>query len=119
MLGVSAVVVLVAFVVFAVARARLADALVAMAILGFGVGSFSAAMPTVILAVTPPSETSSAMGVNQVVRSVGFAIGSAAAGTRTGQTFPANAAYTAAARAGVVIMVVTAIVAIVVRRRAS
>jgi hypothetical protein len=40
----SAVVVLVAFVLFATARSNLAELLVAMAVLGFGVGSFSAAM---------------------------------------------------------------------------
>lgn len=124
-LAVSAVVVLFAFILFAVARASLADALVAMGILGFGVGSFSAAMPAVILAVTPPSETSSAMGVNQVVRSVGFAIGSAvggfilAVGTGAGQAFPANAAYTTAAMAGVVIMALTAVAATATRRRAG
>ncbi|MEU1819313.1 hypothetical protein ABZ543_29620 [Streptomyces roseifaciens] len=43
----------------------------AMGMLGFGVGGFSAAMPGVILAVTPKSETSSAMSFNYVVRSVG------------------------------------------------
>jgi hypothetical protein len=55
-----------------------------MAILGGGVGGFSAAMPSVILAVTPAGETSSAMSVNQVVRSVGFAIGSAVCGFHPG-----------------------------------
>ncbi|MFG6201122.1 hypothetical protein [Nonomuraea sp. JJY05] len=42
-----------------------------MGVLGFGFGGFSAAMPGVILAVTPKSETSSAMSFNYVVRSVG------------------------------------------------
>ena len=102
----SAIVVLGAFVLFAGARSNVADLLVAMAILGFGVGSFSAAMPAVILAVTPQSETSSAMSFNQVVRSVGFSLGSAvgglvlAAGTDTGQLFPTDAAYTTAAWIG-------------------
>ncbi|MFC5266084.1 MFS transporter [Kribbella qitaiheensis] len=102
----SAIVVLGAFVLFAVARSNVADLLVAMAILGFGVGSFSAAMPAVILAVTPQSETSSAMSFNQVVRSVGFSLGSAvgglvlAAGTDTGSLFPTDAAYTTAAWIG-------------------
>jgi len=70
----------------------------------------------VILAVTPARETASAMGINQVVRSVGFSVGSAAgglilaAGTSPGQTFPASGGYTAAAGAGVVIMAVTAVI---------
>jgi predicted MFS family arabinose efflux permease len=61
-----------ACVLFAAARSNLAELFAAMAVLGFGVGSFSAAMPGVILAVTPRGETSSAMSFNQVVRSVGF-----------------------------------------------
>lgn len=76
----SAAVVLVAFVVFAVARGHLAEPVVAVTLLGFGVGAFSAAMPGVILAATPKAETASAMSVNQVVRSVGFSIGSALGG---------------------------------------
>jgi len=114
----SAVVVLAAFALFAAARSNLAELLTAMAILGLGVGSFSAAMPGVILAVTPTSETSSAMSFNQVVRSVGFSLGSAvgglvlAAGTNTGHLFPTNGAYTTAALVGIAAMAVTAITSI-------
>jgi hypothetical protein len=114
----SAIVVLGAFALFALARSDLAELLAAMAILGSGVGSFSAAMPGVILAVTAKSETSSAMSFNQVVRSVGFSLGSAvgglvlAAGTETGQLFPADSAYTTAALAGIGVMTVTAITSI-------
>ena len=57
-----------------------AGSVVAMAVLGFGVGGFSAAMPQAILAVTPVTETPSAMGLNQVVRAVGFSTGSAVGG---------------------------------------
>jgi len=115
LLAVGSLVVLVAFAFFAVARSNLVDLLVEMAILGFGVGTFSAAMPAVILAVTPRAETSSAMSFNQVVRSVGFSFGSAvgglvlAAGTRPGQSFPADRAYTTAALVGIAAMAVTAI----------
>ena len=49
----SAVIVLGAFALFAAARSNLAELFVAMGVLGFGVGGFSAAMPGVILAVTP------------------------------------------------------------------
>lgn len=69
-------VVLAALVVFALARGQLWLAFAVMGLLGLGVGAFSAAMP----AATPPEETSSAMSVNQVVRSVGFSIGSALGG---------------------------------------
>lgn len=115
LLAAGAIVVLAAFALFAVARSNIAGLLAAMAILGFGVGSFSAAMPAVILAVTPQSEASSAMSFNQVVRSVGFSLGSAvgglmlAAGTDAGQLFPTDGAYTTAALIGIVTMAVTAI----------
>jgi predicted MFS family arabinose efflux permease len=72
--------VLGAFVLFALARTRLLEMLVEMTVLGFGVASFSAAMPGVILAVTPAGETSSAMSFNALGRSVGFSLGSAVGG---------------------------------------
>ncbi|MBE7193210.1 MAG: MFS transporter [Gordonia polyisoprenivorans] len=103
-LAVSALIVLVAFVLFATARSTIIELLIAMAILGFGVGSFSSAMPATILAVTPAEETSSAMSVNQVVRSVGFSLGSAVGGLTlaagTIAEFPSNTSYTAAAWIG-------------------
>jgi MFS family permease len=94
-----------------------------MAVLGFGVGTFSAAMPALILSATPPAETAAAMGVNQVVRSTGFALGSAlgglvlAAATPAGATFPAESGYTAAAVIGVVVVLVTALAVPVAVRR--
>lgn len=120
-LAVSAVIVLISFVIFATARTNIVELLVAMAILGFGVGSFSSAMPGVILAVTPKDETSSAMSVNQVVRSVGFSLGSAtgglmlAAGT-TGE-FPNDGAYTVAAWIGAAIMAITALTCVLLHRK--
>jgi predicted MFS family arabinose efflux permease len=119
----SAVVVLGAFVLFATARSNLAELFVAMGILGFGVGSFSAAMPGVILAVTPRSETSSAMSFNQVVRSVGFSLGSAIGGlvlsadTDTGHLFPTDSAYTTAALVGIAAMAITALTSFVLARQ--
>jgi predicted MFS family arabinose efflux permease len=109
LLAASGAVVATAFVVFAAARRGLAGSVVAMAILGLGVGGFSAAMPQAILAVTPASQTASAMGLNQVVRAVGFSIGSAtgglvlAANTPPGHLLPSDGGYTIAALAGVAI----------------
>ena len=119
-LAVSAIIVLGAFALFATARQSLAGPLLAMAVLGAGVGGFSAAMPAVILAVTPDSETSSAMSFNQVVRSVGLSVGSAvgglvlSAGTAAGHPFPANAAYTTAAWIGASVMAVTAAISAII-----
>ena len=117
LLGASAVVVLVAFVLFATARGHLIEVITAMGILGFGVGSFSAAMPAVILAVTSAGETSSAMAFNQVVRSVGFSLGSAigglvlAAHTPANQLLPVDQGYTTAAWLGVAAMAMTTVAA--------
>ncbi len=119
----SAVVVGCGFVFFATARSHLAELFVAMGVLGFGVGSFSAAMPGVILAVTPKSETSSAMSFNYVVRSVGYSLGSAigglvlAAGTASGDLFPSDGAYTTAALVGLAAMVITTLTSLALARR--
>ncbi|MDI9929969.1 MFS transporter [Rhodococcus sp. IEGM 1354] len=115
-LTVSALIVLVALALFAGTRAGVGELCAVMAILGFGVGSFSAALPAVVLPVVPSAETSSVMSVNQVVRSVGFSFGSAigglvlAAGTSPGSTFPGEDVYTSAAWVGVVVTAAAAIV---------
>ena len=121
----SAVIVLGAFALFAAARSNLAELFVAMGVLGLGVGSFSAAVPGVILAVTPHSETSSAMSFNFVVRSVGYSLGSAigglvlAAGTGTGHLFPNDSAYTTAALVGIAAMAITTMTSLVLARQRS
>jgi len=118
----SAVVVGGGFILFATARSNLAELFVGMGVLGFGVGSFAAAMPGVILAVTPKSETSSAMSFNFVVRSVGYSLGSAtgglilAAGTDRGHLFPKDGAYTTAALVGIAAMAITAMTATALAR---
>ncbi len=117
LLAASTTAVLAAFLLFALARGHLAEPVIAMSILGFGVGAFSAAMPAVILGATPTAETASAMGVNQVVRSVGFSIGSALGGlvlaAHTSAVFPTDAGYTVAAWIGVGTTIATlAIVAV-------
>ena len=117
----TAGVVLAAFATFALARGQLIDALISMGLLGLGVGGFSATMPAVILAVTPAGETSSAMGFNQVVRSVGFSVGSAiggltlAASTSPGHVFPADSGYTRAAWIGAALMAATAAIGLALR----
>ncbi|MER5730260.1 MFS transporter [Streptomyces sp. NPDC002138] len=121
----SAVVVGGGFALFAAARSDSAELFVAMGVLGFGVGGFSAAMPGVILAVTPKSETSSAMSFNYVVRSVGYSLGSAigglilAAGTGRGHLFPDDSAYTTAALVGIGAMAITTLTGLALARRRS
>jgi predicted MFS family arabinose efflux permease len=80
-------------------------------------------MPGVILAVTPTGETSSAMGINQVVRSVGFSAGSALGGlilaayTYSGQAFPTQRGYSTAAWIGATAMVATIVPTAAARHR--
>lgn len=117
----SATTVLAAFVLFALTRSHLAGSVVAMTVLGLGVGAFAASMPAVILAVTPKSETASAMSVNQVVRSTGFSIGSALAGivlaAHTTAQFPTESAYATAAWTGAAITAATIALTLGVLRR--
>lgn len=109
----SAAVVLLAFLLFGIGRSNIVVLLLAMATLGFGVGSFSAAMPAVILVVTPKSETSSAMSFNLVVRAVGFSLGSALcglmleSGTVAGHVFPKDVGYSSAGWIGAAAIVAT------------
>ncbi|WP_405590560.1 MFS transporter [Streptomyces sp. NBC_01190] len=121
----SAVIIIGGFVLFATARSNLVDLLLAMSVLGLGVGSFSAAMPGVILAVTPKSETSSAMSFNYITRSVGYSLGSAigglvlSAGTDAGRIFPNDGAFTTAALVGIVAMATTTIASLALARKRS
>ncbi|OZD04469.1 MFS transporter [Rhodococcus sp. 06-235-1A] len=122
----SALVVLGALALFAGTRTSVLELCAAMAVLGFGVGSFSAALPAVVLSVVPPEETSSAMSINQVVRSVGFAFGSAlgglvlAAGTSAGTTLPTEGSYSDAAWFGAAVTAAAVVTsATVLRGRAG
>ena len=87
-----------AFLLFGLTRTDLWQLFAVMAVAGLGVGAAFAAFPALIVAAVPPEETGSAMSLNQVLRYVGFAVGSAlaasvlAAATPEGGTAPAGAA---------------------------
>ncbi|MBO0844511.1 MAG: MFS transporter [Nocardioides sp.] len=104
----------IGFGVFAVGRSVVAGPVLAVTVLGLGVGAVSAAMPAMILAATPASETASAMSVNQVVRSVGFSLGSALGGfilsARVMSTgFPEQSGYLVASSFGGLLAIAAAI----------
>ncbi|CAM3835312.1 MFS transporter [Tsukamurella ocularis] len=100
---VSAGMVVVAAGLFTVGRNSFEVVLLALAVLGFGVGGASAVMPRLVLDGTPQSETASVMAINQIARAVGFSIGSALAGfllaraTPDGALLPAPGGYVAVA----------------------
>ena len=102
------------FVLFLVARAELWQLFLVMAVAGFGVGAAFAAFPALIISTVPASETGSAMSLNQVLRYVGFATGSAltatilAAATPAGASSPADGGYRAIAIVGLAVCLLTA-----------
>ncbi|WP_232807301.1 MFS transporter [Geodermatophilus chilensis] len=106
-----------AFVLFALARSELWQLFLVMAVAGLGVGASFAAFPALVVAAVPPSETGSAMSLNQVLRYVGFALGSAltatvlAAATPSGGAAPAAGGYTVLAVVGGAVCATTAVVA--------
>ena len=98
---------------FAVARGELWQLFVLMAVAGFGVGGAFAGLPALIVSAVPGAETASAMSLNQVLRYVGFATGSAVtaavleAGLSEGGT-PAPGSYTTIALIGCALCLLTA-----------
>ena len=79
---------------FAVEHRALWEAFVSAGIAGIGIGFTFAAMPGFVVRAVPASETGSAMGLYQVVRSIGLSLGSALAAailityTVPGHTYP-------------------------------
>jgi hypothetical protein len=104
----GAVVLGVGEALFGFVREDLWQVFVATAVAGLGVGTVFAALPALIVGTVPAGETGSAMSLNQVLRYVGFAVGSALsatvleASTRAGQAFPDTGGYGAIAVIGVV-----------------
>jgi len=92
-----------ALLMFATARGSLWEVFVIMAIGGVGVGSSFAVMPRMIVSAIPAEETSSALASNQVLRTIGYSVGSALAATiltahtSSSAEFPADRGYTVGA----------------------
>lgn len=115
-LPIGATLLALALLMFATSRTHLWELFIVMAIAGFGVGCSFAVMPRMIVSAVPPHETSSALALNQVVRTIGYAIGSAVSGTiLTAHTvapsvLPTNHGYTVSAVFAIGLCVVTAVV---------
>jgi MFS family permease len=107
----------------AVAHDHLGQLVVLTALLGVGVGTTFAAMPALIVAAVPDERTGSAMSLNQVLRSVGGAVGSAlaatvlAAHTPGGERFPAEVAFRSAFGLGAAVCVAGMVVSLAVLPR--
>ncbi len=102
---------------FALFHTSLWQAFVMMGILGIGLGSTFAAIPGLIVGAVPDRETGSAMGFYQVVRYIGFSLGSALAAsilashTAPGQHLPGVGGYTLGLWVAAAICVVAAALA--------
>lgn len=113
-LPVAAVVQSGAFIVFGFVRTELWQVVLVMAVAGLWVG---AAFPALVISAVPSSETGSAMSLNQVLRYVGFAIGSAltatilAGATPQGAAAPSSSGYSSLAVLGFAVCLLTAVVA--------
>jgi MFS family permease len=111
----GAVAVAAASLFFAVTASSLWQAFVTMGLIGVGLGTTFAALPGLIVGAAPHDRTGSAMGLYQVARFVGFAMGSGLAITllrafgEHGQ--PTLGAYRATAFVGAGIALLTATVA--------
>jgi MFS family permease len=66
---------------FALLHGAIWEAFVAMGVIGIGFGCTFAAIPGIITATVPLAETGGAMGLYQVIRYIGFSLGSALAAT--------------------------------------
>jgi MFS family permease len=96
-----------------------------MAVAGLGVGGAFAALPAQVLSAVPASETGSATSLNQVLRYVGFALGSALtatvlhAATPPDADDPGSAGYTVLAVVGVAVCLATAAITWLLPRRTT
>jgi predicted MFS family arabinose efflux permease len=121
--GAAAVSVIVAGLLFALVPDSLTVVLLSMTVLGFGVGGVSAVMPRLVLTGVPTSETASVLSINQIMRSIGFSIGSALAGlilatsTAPGDLIPAQSGYTTTAYWVIPFVAVSIVVATFGRRK--
>lgn len=107
----SGVLLVAAVLMFLLARASYWQIIVAMTLLGFGVGCVFAINPLQIVAGVPGHETGSAMSFYQLVRTVGYSIASALSATAlvlyipAGHTLPSGAGYSAAAIISVAVLI--------------
>jgi MFS family permease len=117
LLPVGCLVVAAGGLVFAVFHDHLWGAFAMMGVLGLGYGLTYAAIPGIIVRAVPESETGSATGFYQVVRYIGFSVGSALAAsvlaseTPAGSRLPRLAGYTTVTWIGIAICVAAAILA--------
>jgi predicted MFS family arabinose efflux permease len=124
MIPLGSVVFAIAATFFALEHSALWEAFVTVAVCGLAIGFTTGAMPGFIVRAVAQSETGSATGFYQVVRSIGLTVGSALsaavllAHTRHGQALPDVKGFTVALIIAAVLCLVTAVVSFVLPGRA-
>jgi MFS family permease len=124
MIPLGSVVFAVGAMFFALNHSALWEAFVTTGFAGLGVGFTSGAMPGFIVRAVAPSETGSATGFYQVVRSIGLTVGSALsaavllAHTRPGQALPDVEGFEVALIIAAALCLTTAVVSFVLPGRA-
>jgi predicted MFS family arabinose efflux permease len=124
MIPLGSVVFAVGAMFFALEHSALWEAFVTVAVCGLGVGFTTGAMPGFITRAVAQSETGSATGFYQVVRSIGLTVGSALsaavlmAHTRHGQALPDADGFKAALIIAAALCLATGVVSFVLPGRA-
>ncbi|MFD6292668.1 MFS transporter [Streptomyces sp. NPDC060205] len=127
---VAAAMVASANVGLALGHDRVYQLLVAMLLIGLGTGLAWVSIPVLLVPALPADELGSALGFNQILRTLGGALGSALTGavlathtTTGGGAFPTDSGYRAVfvigAMAGGVVLVLLVVHALLVRRRGT
>jgi MFS family permease len=125
MIPLGSVVFAAAAVFFALEHSALWQAFVTFGVSGLGLGFTTGAMPGFIVRAVAQSETGSAMGFYQVVRSIGLTVGSALsaavlmAHTRPGQALPDLGGFTVALIIAAALCLATAVISFVLPGRPS
>lgn len=115
----------VALGLFCVTSGSVLEGFIAMGVAGIGCGFTFAAMPGLIVRSVPADETGSALGFYQVIRYVGFSMGSAVSAsilagfTPAGHLLPRREGFTAALAVGAVICLVAAAASASLGRRVA
>ncbi|MFF3574782.1 MFS transporter [Nocardia jiangxiensis] len=121
----SSVVLIAAMALFLTTRAHLVPLLVCMGLAGFGIGVVFAVNPAQIHRGVPPQETGSANSFYQVLRYVGYSVGSALSATLlvvhtpSGSNTPRENGYNAAAWTGIIALVIAVAAGLLLNRSAG
>ena len=110
---------------FAVEHRSLWEAFVAAGAAGIGTGFTFAAMPGLVVRAVPASETGSAMGLYQALRSIGMLFGSALAAallvmyTAPGETYPSEQGFQVTLIVATAVCVTTALLSYLLPRNST